>query len=85
MGPCDCIKLMCDFEKGEVSFETERSKQMHLQNLEVLLKSGLMPEIYVRMSYNFLVGCLWIRFAPIFNDVYNGISAAIRTANEKLQ
>jgi hypothetical protein len=58
---------------------------MQIQKLEVLLKSGLMPRIYVKMSYKFLVGCLWIRFAPLFNDVYNGVSAAIRMADENLQ
>ena len=56
---------MFEFEKTPVGFATEKNKEMHLRRLESMIKSRVMPEVYLEMAYNFLIGALWIRFAPI--------------------
>lgn len=63
--PCDCINVMYEFEKTPIGFATEKNKEMHMRRLESMVKSSLMPDIYVETVYNFLIGALWIRFAPI--------------------
>jgi len=83
--PCPCIKAMLDFETYEISFETEKNKELELQRLEVIVNSGLMPREYLEMLYHFLVGCLWIKFTPIFDAVANCIAAVIKKADEELQ
>ena len=56
---------MYEFEKTPIGFATEKNKEMHMRRLESMVKSSLMPDIYVETVYNFLIGALWIRFAPI--------------------
>jgi len=56
---------MYDFEKTEISFTYEKNKEMQLGRLEVILRKRAMPDEYVRLCHNFLVGCFWIKFAPI--------------------
>ena len=62
---CECVSTMFEFEKTPVGFATEKNKEMHLRRLESMIKSRVMPEVYLEMAYNFLIGALWTRFAPI--------------------
>ena len=60
---------MYEFEKCQVGFETERVMENYLLKLEVMLKSGRVPPVYVKCIYNFLIGCFWIKFTPLFDWV----------------
>lgn len=71
---------MEDFEKTEVGFAFEKNKEMQLQRLEVLINSGTMPVEYIWLSYHFLVGCLWIKFAPLFASIQSCVAAIVRRA-----
>ena len=68
---------MLEFEKGEIGFEHEKSKIMQIQRLEVMLKSGVVPNEYLHTIYNFLIGCLWIKFTPLFESINSCISVLI--------
>ena len=63
-GPCLALPLLYDFEKTEIGFEFEKNKEMQLRRLEVIIKCGVMPKLYQEVIYNFLIGSLWIKFAP---------------------
>jgi hypothetical protein len=76
---------MQDFEKTEVSFVSEKNKEMQLQRLEVIINSGLMPEQYLWLSYHFLIGCLWIKFAPLFASVHSCVSALIKASSREMK
>ena len=82
---CNCIDLMYDFEKTEIGFTYEKSKEMQLRNLEVLIKSRAMPNEYLMLAYHFLIGCLWIKFSPIFPAMHDCISAIIINTGLDLQ
>ena len=45
--PCECVSLMYEFERTPIGFATEKNKEMHLRRLESMIKSGLMPEVYL--------------------------------------
>jgi hypothetical protein len=76
---------MYDFEKTEIGFATEKNKDLQIRRLEALLKSRLAPPQYVRMIYNFLIGSLWIRFAPIQAAIHDCVSTLIDHADAALQ
>jgi hypothetical protein len=38
---------MLEFEKTEIGFEHEKNKIMQIQRLEVMLKSGVVPNEYL--------------------------------------
>ena len=69
---------MEDFEKTEVGFASEKNKLMQLERLEVMFGSGVVPDEYVQISYDFLIGCLWIKFAPLFAGVHSCVGAIVR-------
>jgi len=50
-----------------------------------MINSKVMPSEYLMLSYNFLIGCLWIRFAPLFQSVQNCISATFNSAEEAMR
>jgi hypothetical protein len=55
---------------------------MQLRRLEVLIKCGVFPKLYEEVIYNFLIGSLWIKFAPIQQAVQDCVAAILKT--EKL-
>ena len=85
---CECIQLMEDFEKTEVGFAFEKNKLMQLQRLEVMFNSGAVPPEYLELCHDFLIGCLWIKFAPLFASVHSCVGAIVRnttgTTRQKL-
>jgi hypothetical protein len=82
--PCEIIQLMWDFERTTIGFKYEKDKENQLQRLEVMLQSGLVPQKYLELAYNFLIGCLWIKFTPIQETVQACIAAIIKaTAGEQ--
>jgi len=40
---CNIVELMYNFEKDEISFTSERTKLVQLENLEVMLRHGVIP------------------------------------------
>ena len=54
---------------------------MQLGRLEVILRKRAMPDEYVRLCHNFLVGCFWIKFAPIQPAVHDCLSALIANSS----
>ena len=69
---------MYEFEKCQIGFENERTMENYLVKLEVTLKGGRVPPIYVRCIYKFLVGCFWIKFTPLFDGVVQCIGALFK-------
>jgi len=63
--PCPLAITLWNFEKTEIGFVDEKDKQLNLERIEVMISSGVVPRIYMEMAYNFLIGCLWIKFTPI--------------------
>jgi hypothetical protein len=74
---------MEDFEKTEVGFVSEKNKLMQLERLEVIFGSGAVPDEYAQISYDFLIGCLWIKFAPLFPGVHSCVGAIVRNTTGK--
>lgn len=66
---CECISLMLDFEKLELGFETLKAKEHALESLSVIIKSQLVPPLYLEAIGNFLVGCFWLKFTLMFEKV----------------
>ena len=78
-GPCSALSLLYDFEKTEIGFEFEKNKELQLRRLEVMIKSGVFPQAYEEIVYNFLVGSLWIKFAPIQEAVQDCMAAILKS------
>ena len=74
---------MYQFEKTEISFLTEKNKQAQLEKLEVMAKFGVVPVEYHQALYNFLIGCLWIKFTPLFPAVHKCVATLINTTSSK--
>ena len=68
---------MYEFEKTEVGFAHEKDKESKLRQIEVFIKRQIVPTTYLRAAFNFLVGCLWIKFSPIFPVTHDCISAIL--------
>ena len=48
-----------------------------------MFNSGAVPPEYLELCYDFLIGCLWIKFAPLFASVHACVGAIVRnTAGE---
>jgi hypothetical protein len=60
---------MLEFEQTEVLFETEKSKILQIERIKAMIEADLVPELYLDVCYDFLVGCLWIKFTPLFKEV----------------
>jgi hypothetical protein len=71
---CECINLMYEYENFAVGFETQKAKEQALETLAVMIKSGLLPDLYTEIIYNFLIGCFWVRFTLIFENVQDCIA-----------
>ena len=64
-GPCLLLDKLRQYEALEVGFETMKSKETLLRSIQVMLSSGLVPEVYVLAAYSMMVGCLQIKFSPV--------------------
>lgn len=69
-GPCPLIPLLLKFESAEVDITYEKIKGSSLRDVQVLLTTGLVPPEYIKTIYVFLVGCLWIKFLPIYEPTF---------------
>ena len=79
--PCDLFELMYTFEKTEIGFETEKSKLVQLEKIEVMCRYEVLPGEYHHALYNFLIGCLWIKFTPLFPVVHSCVSELINRSS----
>ena len=76
---------MYEFEKAEIGFETERTKQAQLERLEVMAKYAVLPSEYCKATYYFLVGCLWVKFTPLFPAVHLAVAALINNSSAEMK
>ena len=68
---------MYEFEKTEIGFAHEKQKESKLRQIEVFIKRQTVPLPYLKAIYNFLIGCLWIKFSPIFPVAHDCLSAIL--------
>ena len=64
-GPCPLLAKLSQYEELEVGFDTMKAKEALLRSIQVMLSSGLVPEVYVLAAYHMMVGCLQIKFSPV--------------------
>lgn len=57
------MQLLSQFENLELTVAEEKAKNSILRKLAVIISSGLVPEIYLEMAYNFCIGTLWLKYA----------------------
>ena len=48
----------------KLAFETERSREQILRNIEVQISTGLVPPAYLDTVYHLMIGTLWLKFTP---------------------
>lgn len=46
-----------------------------------MIKFGVVPREYHEALYNFFIGCLWIKFTPLFPAVHRCVSTLINTVS----
>ena len=83
--PCRVLELMLQYEQKEIGFVYEKDKQLQIQRIEAMVKSGVMPERYLAMVYDFLVGSLWVKFAPLFDCIISCLQTVFTHASSELQ
>lgn len=83
--PCNCIEIMYEFEKADIGFHTEKSKQAQLERLEVMAKYAVVPTEYHEALYYFLIGSLWIKFTPLFPAVHKCVAALINNTTTEMK
>ena len=44
----------------------EKKKCSLLRKALVMVGSGMLPDLYKEAVFNYAVGCLWIKFMPMF-------------------
>jgi hypothetical protein len=49
-----------------VSFQNEKAKVLQIEKIKSQLESGSVPDQYLDVIYQFLIGCYWIKFTPIY-------------------
>ena len=65
----DIIDLMVVFEESEIGFVHEKSKILQIERIKSHIENGNVPELYLDLCFNFLVGSFWIKFTPLFPQV----------------
>lgn len=50
-----------------------------------MAKFAVVPEAYHRALYNFFIGCLWIKFTPLFPAVHKCVATLINSASPESQ
>lgn len=80
------FELMNDFASTPANFTTERAKQMSLERLEVMIKNEYeFEDACLTTVHRFLIGCLWVRFTPLFPFVHSAMSALLTFAPKDAQ
>lgn len=69
---------MHNFEELDIAFETEKGKILQLERIKSHIDNRSIPESYLNVIYNFLLGCFWIKFTPIFQYASNTLQLLIR-------
>jgi hypothetical protein len=62
---------MLSFEQLELSFVNEKAKVLEVDRIKSLIEADIesIPDHYLEACFDFLFGCLWIRFTPLFEKV----------------
>jgi hypothetical protein len=56
----------------------EKTKNAILRKIAVVVGSGLLPEIYLDMVYNFCVGVLWLKFTLVYGSAISVLKELFR-------
>jgi len=75
---------MFEFQKTEIGFAFERSKQISIERLEVMIKTKALPKVYIHMCLSFLLGSLWTKFTPIFPQIRACLATLVKNAPKDL-
>lgn len=81
-GECDLVTLLVQYEKLPLKLDTEKTKNSVVRKVQVMISSGFVPEFYLDLAYNFLVGCLWLRFLPLHEPAQHALSEVFRVNPE---
>lgn len=73
---------MAKFEELEITLDNEKGKLIQIQRIKAHLENGLVPDEYLELTFNFLIGSFWIRFTPLFPTISGAIHDLIRIKPE---
>jgi hypothetical protein len=62
----EVIELMLAFELLEVSFLNEKGMILQIERVKSQLDSEAVPDLYLPLVYDFLIGAFWIKFTTLF-------------------
>jgi len=79
----DIIDQMLVFEECEVTFQAEKAKILQIERIKSSLENESVPEEYLQVCFDFLIGCFWIRFTPLFDKTQHTIQLLIREHSAK--
>jgi hypothetical protein len=65
----DIIEMMLVFEELEITFLNEKGLMLQIERLKSQIDCEAVPELYLPVIYNFLVGAFWIKFTTLFTYV----------------
>lgn len=63
-GSCKVLSKLLEYESIRLAFETERTRETILRNVEVQISTGLVPDLYLDTVYHLMIGSLWLKFTP---------------------
>lgn len=63
-GPCMILSKLVEYESIRLAFETDRTRETILRNVEVQVSTGLIPDIYLDTIFHLMIGSLWLKFTP---------------------
>lgn len=50
-----------------------------------MAKYSVVPIEYCQALYNFFIGCLWIKFTPLFPAVHKGVAALLNNTTAEMK
>ena len=70
---------MLKFEQLDISFVNEKAKVLQIERIKSTLEASIdsIPKMLLETCFNFLFGCLWIRFTPLFEKVQQTLQVLI--------
>jgi hypothetical protein len=65
----EIIHLLLQCEEHEVTFTSEKNKLLQLDRVKAQLENDSIPEEYLQVVFDYLIGTFWVRFTPLFDRV----------------
>ena len=63
-GECAILTKLREYESIKLAFETERTREQILRNIQVQISTGLVPDDYLDTVFNHMIGSLWLKYTP---------------------